>query len=93
MPLSLLTDAMIAFGPVCIFSYLLRNVTLTILFAIVWLTVFHKFISWRLDCVWNVKSIQNRTGKPENPDNLKKFKTFKGYVFWIFLGKDIEEKK
>lgn len=91
MPLALITTGAIAFGPIYMSFYLLGHVVLIVLFAIFWLSLFQKFILGRIDCFWNLRTIQNKTCKPEAPDNLKRFKTAKAYFYWIFLGKNIEE--
>ena len=58
-----------------------------------WIVVYDKFLMWRLDCFWNLQCTQNHTGKPPNPDNYREFKMAKGWMGWLFLGKDYENSK
>lgn len=93
VPLALLTHAVAAFGPLVIALYL-RTPSVPLAFVLVpgilWIILFDKFISWRLDCFWNLRMMQNRTGRPEHPDNYREFKTLKGWLAWVFVGKDME---
>ena len=95
VPLALLSYAGIGFGPVVLALYLRPpswHVAVVLVPGILWLIVFDRCFLWRLDCFWNVKSMQNRTPHPERPDNHRTFKTFKGWCAWVFLGKDTERK-
>lgn len=68
------------------------HVAVVLIPGILWLVIFDRILLWRLDCFWNVKSMQNRTPYPEHPDNHRMFKTFKGWCAWLFFGLDIEHK-
>lgn len=92
-PLALICHGIIAFGPLALGGYFVNipsEFIFVILPGLLWIIVFQKLLLWRMDCFWNLKSRQNRTNKPENPDNLREFKTIKGWLFWEFLGRDIE---
>ena len=89
VPLALIVDGAIAFGPVIALMYLLKHVA-GLIIGVVWLVIFYFHILWRLDCFWNLKMLQNKSDMPINPDNLREFKTLKGRMVWVFLGRDIE---
>ena len=93
VPLAVLSHALFSFGPV---SGLLvvrpfgASPWLLIGIGIAWLLVFDRLLMSRLDCFWNVRCMQNRSGKPPFPDNHREFRTAKGWLGWLFLGKDYE---
>jgi len=93
VPLALLMDAAVAFGPLALALYL-RTAAVPLAFVLIpgilWIVLFDKVILWRLDCFWNLRTMQNRTGRPEHPDNHREFKTLKGWLAWLFMGKDLE---
>ena len=94
-PIALLSDAIIFFGPIALGLYILHGTglsVLSIILGIPWLILCHRCFLWRLDVFWNLKSSQNMTNKPPCPDNHRVFKTFKGQMIWLLLGKDIEKK-
>ena len=101
IPIALAIDAIIFFGPIG-FALFFRDyfpifreyvsVSVIIFIGIIWILICHKFFLWRLDSFWNIKSRQNKTLYPENPDNYRKFKTLKAWIFWNILGKEIEDK-
>jgi hypothetical protein len=94
LPLAMLSHALVAFGPM-IGLLVLRPFNaspwLLIGCGVAWIVLFDRFLMWRLDCFWNVRSMRNRTGRPSFPDNYRKFKTVKGWLGWVFLGKDFEK--
>lgn len=94
IPLALLCDAIVAFGPIGVGLYFRGPIHPFVIIAvgILWIIFFDHQLLWRIDVFWNVKSLQNKTQFPLNPDNHRMFKTFKGWIYWIFLGKDIENK-
>ena len=93
VPIALVCDGVIALGPIALGEYF-RKIQINFLFVIIpgilWIIVFYKYFLWRLDCFRNLKMMQNRTNKPENPDNYREFRTVRGWLFWNFLGRDIE---
>jgi hypothetical protein len=93
VPIALVCDGLIAFGPIVLGFYFKKpqsSILFVIIPGILWIIIFDKFLLWRLDCFWNLKTRQNRTDKPEHPDNYREFKTIKGWIYWNFIGKDIE---
>lgn len=91
--LALLSHAVVAFGPLVALVVLrpfLAPVWLLIGLGVSWIIFFDRFLMWRLDTFWNVRCMQNRTGKPAFPDNYREFKTLKGWLGWLFFGKDYE---
>ena len=69
VPLALLLNGVIAFGPIYIAAYLFKSFLGMVLFGAIWLSIFQRYILWRLDCFWNLRTLQNKTGLPPNPDN------------------------
>ena len=95
VPLALLSHGLAAFGPmICLFVLRPFNASAWVLigFGIAWIIFFDRFLMWRLDSFWNIRCMQNRTGNPPNPDNYREFKTAKGWLGWVFLGIDYENK-
>jgi hypothetical protein len=93
VPICLLTHAFFAFAPMIgllVFHPFNASAWLLIGLGVAWIVVFDRFLTWRLDCFWNVRCMQNRTGKPSHPDNYREFTTLKGWLGWLFLGKDYE---
>jgi hypothetical protein len=93
VPLALLSHAAVAFGPMVallVSQPFHAPVWLLIAIGVSWMILFDRFLMWRLDTFWNVRCMQNRTGKPPFPDNYREFKTLKGWLGWLFLGKDYE---
>ncbi len=93
VPVALVFDGLIAFGPIALGLYFKKpesSILFIIIPGILWIIIFHNFLLWRLDCFWNLKSRQNRTDKPETPDNHRHFNTVKGWFYWNFLGRDVE---
>lgn len=96
VPMALLAHAAVAFAPMIgllVYRPFKASPWILIGLGAAWILVFDRFLMWRLDCFWNVRCMQNRTGKPPNPDNYREFKTAKGWMGWLFLGKDYENKK
>ena len=96
VPLALLSHGLLAFGPmVALLEFRPFNASpwLMIGIGVAWIIFFDRFLMWRLDSFWNVRCMQNRTGKPPYPDNYREFKTVKGWMGWVFLGIDYENTK
>lgn len=93
LPLHLLSISVIAFGPIYALSFFVKSFFVLGIILILWGEFIRRFILWRFDCFWNLKTLQNKTALPLKPDNLKRFTTWKGYMYWIFLGWDIEKQK
>lgn len=92
VPLALASYGFLFFGPILLGFYFRGplDAIVVMMLGLLWLTAGDRFLAWRIDTFWNVKSYQNRTPFPAHPDNHRTFKTFKGWMYWIFLGKDIE---
>jgi len=92
-PIALLCDAAIYFGPILLGLYFSPDRLVSgviIILGIGWIAICHLFLLWRLDVFWNLKSKQNKTDKPPFPDNYRTFSSLKAWIYWLFLGKDIE---
>ena len=64
-----------------------------IISAVIWGTFFYRVLLWRMECFWNLRSLQNRNPLPANPDNGRHFSSLKGWLYWNFLGIDREQDK
>lgn len=93
VPLALLSHALAVFGPMIgllVLRPLQASPWLLIGIGVAWIIFFDRFLMWRLDSFWNIRCMQNRTGKPLSPDNYREFQTVKGWLGWNFLGIDFE---
>jgi hypothetical protein len=96
VPLALLSYGILAFGPtIALLEFRPFNVNPLLILCVggAWIMLFNRFLMWRVDSFWNVRSLQNHSGKPPYPDNYREFKTIKGWMGWVFLGIDYENKK
>ncbi|MCE9554064.1 MAG: hypothetical protein K8T91_11905 [Planctomycetes bacterium] len=53
-----------------------------------WLLFFFAYLSFRLETILNIRSIQNRRSTPANPDNYREFKSFRAWARYFFSGRD-----